>query len=400
MSRATAGPGTVPTPSELVERAAAIRPVLERNAEETDRLRRVAEENVTAIREAGLCRILEPRRFGGYEADFHTLLAVMAELGKGCGSTSWAMSLINVCAWLVGLYPDRAQYEVWGADPDAWVAGSLAPNGEARKVDGGAVVSGRWPWASGCLHAQWGVGGVRVLDEAGEILDFGLGLMPMHELEIDDTWFMAGMRGTGSNTIVADGVFLPDHRILSYSKAFGGTYATEHADEVLYRSAFVPATVLILVGPQLGLASAALELVIEKAPQRGVTHTHFEKQSESAGFQIQLAEAAMKIDSAYLHAQRAARDLDATAAAGEYPDLLARARVRMDSAQVARLCREAVELLASAHGTSSLADSNRLQRIWRDVNVASRHAITGWTVNLEVYGKALLGIEPNITELI
>ncbi len=175
MSGAPADLGAVPPLSELVDRAAALRPVLERNADETDRLRRVAEENVEAIRDAGLCRLLEPRRFGGYETDFRTLLAVMAELGKGCGSTSWAMSLINVCAWLVGLYPDRAQSEVWRSDPDAWIAGSLAPSGEARKVDGGVVVTGRWPWASGSLHAQWGVGGLRVLDDAGEILDFGLG---------------------------------------------------------------------------------------------------------------------------------------------------------------------------------------------------------------------------------
>jgi len=389
-----------PTTAELVERAAALRPLLEKNADETERERRVAEENIEAIRQAGLCRIMVPRRHGGYETSFRTMLAVMAELGKGCGSTAWAMSLINVCAWLVGLYAEGAQADVWGAGPDAWVAGSLAPNGEARRLDGGALVTGRWPWASGCLHAQWGVGGVRQLDEDGEILDFGLGLMPMSDLLIEDTWFMTGMRGTGSNTLVANEVFLPDHRFLSYSRAFGGAYATEHPEEVLYRGALVPVTILILVGSQLGLASAALEHVIESAPKRGVTHTQFERQSESAGFQIQLAEAATRIDSAYLHALRAADDLDQAAANGTFPDLLARARVRMDSAQVARLCREAVELLTLAHGTSSLADANKLNRIWRDVNVGSRHAITGWTVNLEIYGKALLGIEPNITELI
>jgi alkylation response protein AidB-like acyl-CoA dehydrogenase len=113
-----------------------------------------------------------------------------------------------------------------------------------------------------------------------------------------------------------------------------------------------------------------------------------------------VAEAAMKIDTAILHAQRAADDLDRAAAEGRHPDLAARARVRIDTALVAKYCREAVELLVAAHGTSSLADANRLQRLWRDVHTASHHAITEWQVNLEVYGKALLGVEPNVTHLI
>jgi alkylation response protein AidB-like acyl-CoA dehydrogenase len=108
----------------------------------------------------------------------------------------------------------------------------------------------------------------------------------------------------------------------------------------------------------------------------------------------------MKIDTAHLHAFRAADDLDAAAAAGRHPGVVERARVRMDTALAARYCRDAVELLVQAHGTSSLADVNRMQRLWRDVHVASHHAITEWQVNLEVYGKALLGIEPNITHLI
>jgi alkylation response protein AidB-like acyl-CoA dehydrogenase len=401
MTRTSIERSSVPTTPELVERAAVLRPLLEANAEETERLRRVAEANIRAVREAGLGRILTPTRFGGLETDFRTMLAVMAELGKGCGSTAWAMSLINICAWLTGLYPERAQAEVFGADPDeGWAAGSLAPNGAARRADGGYVVSGSWPWASGCLHARWGTVGMLVSNETGEVEDLGLALIPMEELTIEDTWFVAGMRGTGSNTLVGEDVFVPEHRFLSYPRAFQGEIGSEHGDEALYRSAFVPVTILILVGPQLGLASAALELVTEKASARGITHTHFEQQAQSTGFQMQLAEAAITIDSAYLHAFRAADDVDGAAAAGELLDLRARARVRMDSALAAQRCQDAVDLLVSAHGASSFADANRLQRIWRDVHVASRHAITGWAVNLEIYGKALLGVEPNITELI
>ena len=388
------------TKADLIEKAAALRPLLEQKADQTDSLRRLPDATVAALREAGLCRLMVPKRFGGHETNIHTYIEVMAGLGRGCGSTSWVASLINVCAWLAGLFPERAQQDVWGSDPDAWVAGSLAPHGDAKPVDGGWRVTGRWMWASGCLHAQWAACGIHMNNDKGETVDFGLSLMPMSELTIEDTWFVAGMKGTGSNTIAAKDVFVPEHRFLPYPAAFAGSYRTEHTDEMVYRVALVPVTILILVGSQLGMARAALDHVIAKAPARGVTHTNFARQTESAGFQILVAEAAMKIETAFLHAFRAADDLDACAAAGRHPDLTARARVRADTALVAKYCREAIEILVSAHGTSSLADSNRLQRLWRDVHVASRHAITEWQVNLEIYGKALLGVEPNITPLI
>ena len=384
----------------LVEQAAAIRPILERSAETTDAGRRLADDNVHALREAGLCRLMVPRRFGGYQTNIRTYVEVMAEIGRGCGSTAWVASLLNVCAWLTGLFPEQAQRDVWGEDADAWVAGSLAPNGVATPVDGGWRVSGRWPWASGCLHARWMACGIHMKDAQGGMANFGLSLLPAGEVTIEDTWFMAGMRGTGSNTIVADDVFVPEHRFLPYQQAFAGSYRTEHTDEALYRGALVPVTVLILAGSQLGVARAALDLTIAKAPSRGITHTTFARQADSSGFQMLVAEAAMKIDTAHLHAFRAADDLDDAAAAGRHPTLVERARVRMDTALAAKYCREAVELLVQAHGTSSLADVNRMQRLWRDVHVASHHAITEWQVNLEVYGKTLLGIEPNITHLI
>jgi 3-hydroxy-9,10-secoandrosta-1,3,5(10)-triene-9,17-dione monooxygenase len=389
-----------PTRDELLDRAAALRPLLERNAAQTEADRRLVDESLEAVREAGLLRIVNPRRFGGYETDIRTMLDVSATLATGCGSTGWVVNLINVCSWLVGLYPRQTQEEVWGSDPDTRVAGALAPTATTRRVDGGLVVSGRWPWSSGSLHAQWGMGGVPVVDESGDMVDVGLALMPMHELSVEDTWFVVGMRGTGSNTIVADDILVPDHRILPMPRAIEGEYPTEFKDEVLYRSAFIPVLALILVGPLLGLARAALQYVVEKAPRRAITYTSYEHQTDSVAFQMAIAEAAAKVDTAHLHAYRAAADIDDAARAGTYPDLSARARVRMDAGWAARQAREAVDLLISAHGASAFAEASPLQRIWRDLNTASRHAVVNPSVNEEIYGKALLGVQPQITDLI
>ena len=115
---------------------------------------------------------------------------------------------------------------------------------------------------------------------------------------------------------------------------------------------------------------------------------------------MQVAEASIRLDTAFLHALRAADHLERAAGESRQLDVAARARVRMDTALTAKYCREVVETLVAAHGTSSFGDSNRLQRLWLDVHVASHHAITEWQINLEVYGKALLGVEPNVTHLI
>ena len=395
MADVTATPQT----STLLGRARELWPLLQARATETDALRRLPDEVVHAVRKAGLCRLMVPRRLGGFETNIRAYMEVMAELGRGCGSTAWVASLVNVCAWLASLFPDRAQRDIWSADPDAWVAGSLNPIGETTQVDGGWRVTGRWQWASGCLHAQWAACGINMKDDSGRIVNVGLSLMPMSDLAIEDTWQMAGMRGTGSNTIVARDVLVPEHRFLPYPPAFEGAYRTEHGEETVYRAAFVPVTVLILAGSQLGVARAALDYVVSKAEARGITHTTFARQADSAGFQMLVAEAALRIDSAHLHALRAADDLDACTASGRYPDNTMRARMRADTALAAKYCRDAVDMLVSAHGTSSLADASPMQRFWRDIHVASHHAITEWQVNLEVYGKALLGRE-NITHLI
>jgi 3-hydroxy-9,10-secoandrosta-1,3,5(10)-triene-9,17-dione monooxygenase len=384
----------------LIARAREIRPLLQKNAGQTDSLRRLPDEVVRALRDSGMCRLMVPKRFGGYQTSIRTYIEVMAELGQGCGSSAWVASLVNICEWLAALFPERAQHDVWGPDPDAWIAGSLAPNGLAVPVDGGWRVTGRWPWASGSMHAQWVACGIHMENERGEMTNLGLCLMPIADVTVEDTWFMVGMKGTGSNTIAAKEAFVPEHRFLPYPQAFQGQYRTEHVDEPVYRVALVPVTVLILAGSQLGAARAALDYVVSKSKTRGITHTTIARQADSAGFQMLVADAAMKIDTAFLHALRAADDLDRAGDAGRHPDLTERARVRMDTSLVAKYAREAVELLVQAHGTSSMGDHNPLQRIWRDVHVASHHAITEWQVNLEVYGKALLGVEPNITHLI
>jgi 3-hydroxy-9,10-secoandrosta-1,3,5(10)-triene-9,17-dione monooxygenase len=276
----------------------------------------------------------------------------------------------------------------------------LTPSATTAPVDDGVVLNGRWAFASGCLHSNWAVVGHPIVDAKGTMVDQGLALVPMHDLRIEDTWFTAGMRGTGSNTLVATDVFVPSYRIISVPRAIEGDYATPFKDEPLYRSAFIPILSLILVGPLLGMARAALETVLQQVPKRSIAYTVYSKQIEAPTTQLQLALAAEKIDTAHLHAYRAAADIDQAAAAGVYLDRLTRARTRMDTGYVARQCREAIEILLNVNGAGSFAESNPLQRMWRDSETASRHAVVNPDISQELYGRELLGLDTNITALI
>jgi 3-hydroxy-9,10-secoandrosta-1,3,5(10)-triene-9,17-dione monooxygenase len=384
----------------LVEQARSVIPLLTANARRTETERRIPEESIDAMREAGIFRIMQPRRFGGLQADLRTKLEVTRELARGCGSTAWAVSLMNASSYLVGLWSEQAQKDVWGENPDNRIAGAFNPAERTEVVDGGFLISGKWPFSSGCLHAQWGLGGIQILDSAGEVQDQGLVLMPMSDLTIEDTWHVAGMRGTGSNTLVADGVFVPEYRFLSLLKAVRNEFATPFVDEVLYRSPFFPATAIGLAGPHLGLAQAALDRVVAKAPGKAIAYTRFTSQSEAAVTQIAVAKAASLVDIAHLLAYRAAADIDEAAHLGVVPDEKARARVRMDMAAAIANAREAIRMLLSAHGASSFAESEPLQRIWRDCEVASRHGIVHSEINAQLYGQALLGVPIDVSPLV
>ncbi len=399
---ATAGgePPATPSSDELVARVRELHPLLRANAAAGEENRRVGQESMQALQQAGILRIAQPRRYGGYETSMRTMLDVSAAVGEADGGTSWVVTLLNVCSWLVGLYAGQAQDDVWQDHPDALVSGVLTPTAETRKVDGGYRVTGRWYWNSGSWHADWAVLGLPLTDASGEVIDQGLALIPRTDLELEETWFVAGMKSTGSNCLIATDVFVPEHRIMSVPPAIEGHYGTEFSDEVFYRSAFVPLLALVLAGPQLGLGRAALDLVRQKAAAKPISYTFYTAQTDSVAFQLQLAEAAMRIDTAHLHAYRAADDIDQAAARGEYPSFLARARVRADTGWAIEHITKAIDVLLSAHGASSFAEANPLQRIWRDSAVAARHAVILPVIGYEVYGKALLGRDDHITPLV
>jgi 3-hydroxy-9,10-secoandrosta-1,3,5(10)-triene-9,17-dione monooxygenase len=380
--------------------AAELRAQLVRNAAQTERDRRLQEENVQALEASNLFSVMTPRRWSGYGAPLPSAIRTFIELGKGCGSTGWVAMILNGGSWWASRLPDAGQEEIF-SNSHPRVCGTGTQESRAKRVKSGVRVSGKFPFASGCLHASWAGLSIDLEDDDHRVVDTIIAFAPMSELRIEDTWYVAGMCGTGSNTLVADDLFIPDHRLLKASKQLSGEHqSVKHKGEPSDSYPFAAVNTLVCAAPIVGIAQAMLAEIISAAPRRGITFTTYTRQAESPVIQHQLAEAAINIETAELLVMSCAEQLESRAAIGELMEYQNRARIRGKAGYTAKLLREAVDILASIGGASGFAEVSPLQRMWRDVNVATRHGLLATDPVLEIYGRALLGIEGNISPLI
>ena len=206
----------------LLERARALVTRLAERAPAATATRTVPRETIAEFHGAGILRILQPRRFGGFEGRFSLFSRIVEELTYGCASSAWVYAVLAEHQWIVSQYPEQAQIDVWGSDPLAVASSSLAPRAAARKIDGGWRLSGKFPFSSGCDHAQWGIVGA-FLGQAGDPHHVAYLLVPFAEVEVLDDWQVLGLAGTGSKSLVLRDVFVPGHRSVMVSDLFAGT---------------------------------------------------------------------------------------------------------------------------------------------------------------------------------
>lgn len=387
------------TPELLADRARALLPQIRERAEKAESLRRLPEDTLADLRDAGLLRALQPARFGGDQLDFDALLATTAEIGRACGSSAWCLAILGIHNWLLGLFPLEAQQEVWGAAPDALASACFAPTGKAEPDGDGYRLSGRWQFASGCDHVGWAAVAAPIARPGSPIPDARLFLVPVAQLRIEDTWFVAGLRGTGSKDLVVENVLVPEHRTLSLAHALAGTSpgASLH-DAPVYRAPFTTMLGLALAGPALGIARGALDAYAERTRERVLTYGNA-KLAEQMPMQIRLAEAAAEIDGVALLLERACRDV-ARGTRGEIElDLAVRARIRRDTAYAVRVCTRAVDRLFEASGAHGLFDSSPLQRAFRDLHAMSAHAFLNWDQSAAIFGALEMGL-PSPTPIV
>ena len=369
-------------------------PVLRERAQETEDRRSVLPETIKSLAEIGFFRLLQPARFGGFEADPVTFLDAVRQIASACGSTGWVASVVGVHPWQLALFPDQAQQDVWADDPETRMSSSYAPTGKVRAVDGGYQVSGRWSFSSGCEHATWVLlGGIVPPDEDGKPADFRTFLLPASDYTIEDVWNTVGLRGTGSNDIVVDDVFVPAYRTLS----FGDTArlhcpGQEQNPAPLYKIPYGSIFSYAITTPVIGMATGAYEAHVTYMRERVRAAYAGVRAAEDPYSQVRVAEAASDIDSAWLALETNMRELMALVRAGEKLPMRLRLRVRRDQVRGTALAIRAVDRLFENSGGRSIYQSHPIQRYWRDAHAGRVHAINDPERALSMYGRGEFGL--------
>jgi 3-hydroxy-9,10-secoandrosta-1,3,5(10)-triene-9,17-dione monooxygenase len=371
-------------PVDALDRARSLAPALRDRAFAAEQARRISDETIAELKDAGMFKILQPARFGGYELDPQVFLEAAMIIGAACGSTGWVYSVIGVHNWQVGLMSEQAQEDVWGEDQDVLISSSYTPRGNVEIVEGGYRLSGRWGFSSGCDHAQWAILGGAATDEAGNVRRLCF-LLPRSDYEIDDVWRVVGLRGTGSNDIVVTDAFVPEHRTHDFRSG------SVTSDSPIYRLPFGPVFTFGIAAPLLGAAQGALDDHIAWTAER-VRITRGTRVAEEPFSQARVAEAAGELDGARLQLKRDLDEMLALARDEKDIPVEIRARARLDQVRATQLAISAVDRVFQNSGGRVLHELNPIQRAWRDIHAGAQHNSNVPEPMLMAYGAMSFGL--------
>ncbi|EMD24823.1 3-hydroxy-9,10-secoandrosta-1,3,5(10)-triene-9,17-dione monooxygenase oxygenase subunit [Amycolatopsis azurea] len=367
-------------------------PVLRERAQEAEDARRVPEESVKALQETGFFKLLQPKTFGGLEADPVSFYTAVKLVASACGSTGWVASILGVHPWHLGLFEAQAQQDVWGDDTDVRISSSYAPMGKADVVDGGYRLSGRWSFSSGCDHATWVLLGGPVFKD-GKPVDFCTYLVPISDYTIEDVWDTVGLRGTGSNDIIVNDVFVPKHRALSFiATSKCKTPGQEINPGPLYKLPYGSVHPSTITAPIIGMAQGAYDAHVEYQGKRVRAAYAGEQSKEDPFAKVRIAEAASEIDAAWLQLTHNIDELYQLACKGEKLPFPTRLRVRRDQVRGTERAIFAIDRLFENSGGRALQAGTPIQRFWRDAHAGRVHAANDAERAYVMFGTGAFGL--------
>lgn len=380
------------TSEVLLSRAREMVPRLQARARQTEELRRLPDETVAEMREAGFFRVLQPKLYGGYEMDPQVFYDVCMTLAEGCMSTAWVYGVVGVHNWQIALFDPRAAADVWGQDTDVRIASTYMPKGQVKPVDGGFRFSGRWGFSSGIDHCDWVFLGGLIFSE-GEPPEYRTFLLPKSDFEVIDTWHTMGLKGTGSKDIVVKDVFVPEYRTHKASDGFMGTNPgrdTFTAD--LYKLPFGQIFVRAVSSAAIGGLQGALNTFLDFAKVR--VGDMGNKTSDQAPAQLAASDTAISIDEMKLVLHRNFDVLMGKIRAKQpLDDVQQRLHFRTQAAQVVeRSARHAYQLFSACGGRGIFVDFP-LHRYMLDIMAARGHYANNPEQFGRNYGGVMLGKE-------
>jgi 3-hydroxy-9,10-secoandrosta-1,3,5(10)-triene-9,17-dione monooxygenase len=362
-------------------------PTFRERADETERLRVVPDSSVKELEETGFFRLLQPKRFDGFEADPVDFYTAVRDIASACGSTGWVSSVVGVHPWQVALFSDEAQQAVWGEDTRTRLSSSYAPTGRATVTDGGYTLAGKWSFSSGCDHCSWVLLGGLVFNEEGNVIDFKTFMVPREKYTIIDVWHMVGLSGTGSNDILVEDQFIPEAFTLSMGETGqckGPGQEQNSAD--LYKLPFHSIFTGTITTPIIGMAMGAYAEHVEMQQARSRAAYLGEKASKDPFAMVRIARASSEIDAAWALLTNNIREEMAYVQRGEKIPLGLRLRVRRDQVIGSERAIEAIDSLFEASGGRALAQGTYLQRAWRDAHAGRVHAANDPERALQLFG--------------
>jgi 3-hydroxy-9,10-secoandrosta-1,3,5(10)-triene-9,17-dione monooxygenase len=355
--------------SNIVAAAAALVPALRSRAAEADTLSRLPDATIADFEKARLFEMVVPKMYGGLQSPLETFLNVVVEIGRGDGSAAWALAQICAGTWMAAtMYPQQVTDLVFAPGANFRTANALVPcYTKTKRVTGGYMVEdGLWTFNGGAYHSQWNLLDIPLVDDVGDAIGRGAALVPLSDLNLLNDWGDAfGLRGSGSASVAARNVFVPDERIVPVSHYFQDDFGTARLrGEAFYRMPLLPVLKTRLMCPMLGMAKAAIELYFDNLATGNSMISH-----------MQMGDATAKIDTAESIVRNAIRRLDESAARREQMSEQQCARISLDVAVASRMVWEGVDTLAGASNTAFTGRNASMNRIWHDVRVA--HMLLG-----------------------
>lgn len=379
---------------EMLDRARALLPKLRGRAAVTEEKRTLPPETERDLHEAGLFRILQPKRVGGCELDYVALVDFADVVALADASVAWNLTNLASHHWMLGMFDRRAQDTIWNDNPDTLIASSfIFPAGRARRAKGGYVLSGRWPFSSGVNSSAWNMlAGIVASDDEADGVEYRVFLLNKADYGIIDTWTSTGLRGTGSNDVQVEEVFVPEHMTLAVRDVAGGpTPGSVVNPSPLYTVPVFALFPFVLSGAALGNAQACLDDYVGNARHRASTYNRT-RLGDLQTTQIKVAEASAKVDAARLIMRRTCIAAMDDARRGYVPTMAEKVKCRRDGAYSVNLCTEAVSLLFAASGARGLYTAGALQRQFRDAHAINAHIAFNFDAAGTNYGRVMLDL--------
>ena len=384
---------------EALQRARDLVPALRERAARAEEARILLPETIADLNRTGLMRVLQPRRWGGMEFDYIAYVDVPEMIARGCASTGWNVGNLLIHHWMLALYDEKAQQEVWRDNPDALIASGIAyPQGNGKKAPGGFTVSGRWNFSSAVNVADWNMLACMVREGEGlagdKVIDHRMCLLHKSQYEIVDDWHVLGMRSTGSMTVVAKDVFVPEHRALSGYDLRGGVPfpGAKGNPGAVYRIPFSAMAAHGIGAVAVGNAQAALELSMEAVKNRSTSYQAL-KMRDIQTVQLRIGAAGARIDAARELLRGNCHEAMDIARANTSADAPTKLRFKRDLAFAAQLATEAVDILHAMAGANGIYDAYPIQRIFRDAHALGGHFSFSTDAQFSAWGLSALGGE-------